>query len=165
VVGEQDVRVAVDRLLLAVEPQLLRVLLVRLGGVVEAEEFVKAVVHRVDVRLGRRAWAAVVPLPEHARDVAALLQRLGDRHLRRRQILVVRADAAMDGVTPGHQGRAARRARDAGGVPATKDRPLRGKAVEVRRRPFLASVEPDVAPPQVVGQNQHDVCGAPVLCE
>ena len=105
---------------------------------------------------------AKMPLADDRRLVAGFLEAL--RHEPLGGVQAVGGDGGNDGglqavaerITPGHQGRARRRAHRLH-VELRELRALRGELVEVRRLDVRASVEADILPAEVVGDDVDDV--------
>src|SRR5262249_16703221 len=111
---------------------------VRLG---EAEELVETLVERVDRTRPSAPRAATLPFAEDPRRVTERLERLGDGHFLGRQVLVVAADARVDGRLARQKRRAAGPADRCGGVAARQDHPPGREPVQLRRLPLRPAVE------------------------
>ena len=137
-----------------------RVVAVRLALAVVAEEVVEALLQRVALRPGRPE----PPLAHRAGRVAERLQDLGNRQLRARQRplpfrlkLAVVADRGVSGMPSRQQHPARGRADGVARVVLREAHAARGERVERRRLDLLLPVAAELAPAEVVGQDEDDV--------
>src|SRR5208337_1484367 len=100
---------------------------------------------------------AVLPLAEKAAPVTALLERLGDRHLLGRQVLIVAPHAGVNRVLASQEGPAAGTTDRCRRIAVPQNDAISRQAIEMRSGPLRSPIETDVAPAQVVGNDEDDV--------
>ena len=106
---------------------------------------------------GRLRDAAQVPLAEVARGIAGGAHRLGDRHLRQRQVVSPGHAAVAGGAAAGQAARPGGRAHRVGGEEAVEADARRGHGVEFGRLEDGMAVVARVAPALVVGHAENHV--------
>src|SRR5262249_30714417 len=131
--------------------------LMRGCGICKSEELVESQIHRVTIGCSSGPGLAVVPFAEEGCGIAPLPKRLGYGDLAIRQVIVVSRHAVVDSVPPSHEGGAGGAARGSCRIEPLEDGALFGEAVEVGGFPVLAAVETDIAPAQVVGEDEDNV--------
>ncbi len=127
------------------------------------------------------AFVAEMPLAEMRGRISGIAQRFGHGDLLWRKFLRVgdrnhahqlarSTKSAVDGVDAvarrvlaRHQARAARRAIGSGGVGVTKHHALRGEFIDVRGFVEVAALIADVAPAEVIREDEEDVRRPPLL--
>ena len=100
--------------------------------------------------------ASQVPLPDHARVVAGLLEQLRHRHARAVEA-VEHGHAVQMRVLAGQDGRPARRADRIRHEHALEEHALKGEVIDVRRLDLLLPETSEFAVPEVVGEDEDDV--------
>src|SRR4051812_39257531 len=70
---------------------------------------------------------------------------------------LIAPDRTVAGMQAGHEGAAARRADGGAGVSLREAHPLGGEAVNIRRADQFLSKAPDIAVPQIVGEDEDDI--------
>ena len=160
-------RIAFQRLLPVIAPEVRRVIRVRHALAKVAVVVVEAEIERAALLL-RHPQA---PLADDGSGVAGFLQELRDgdgarfhavlTFLARRALHIV-AHGRMAEMLAGHERATARRTDAATCIEIRELHPLRRDAVEVRRLDLRLPVAAEVAPSEVVGQDEDDVGSCPV---